>query len=400
MGMTRREVNYILNRMQTIGPETYELLMGWYGTPEDAWEEQSVPLPEKQRLEWEFHHQPEREDVLRWELECLAAKGIRFLDREEKLFPENLRNIPYPPIGIYVKGQLPEEKRSDKELPGNRELLGNTKQSVITAVTEPEGALRPGMSLAAMIGARRCTEYGKEMALSFGRQLAEAGIGVVSGMAMGIDSWSQWGAVKAGGYSVAVLGTGIDVCYPSSNLKLYRQLEEQGCIISEYGPGDQGLPFHFPMRNRLISGLSKVVIVLEAREKSGSLITVDYALEQGREVLALPGRLGDPLSQGCNQLIRQGAGILTGISDVLRALGLNDQEAEEQERREGDPLEGLPEKERKVYERIRSEPVHQDILAEKTGIPLTELFGILWELEQRGLIRNCQPGSYIRIWRG
>ena len=135
MGMTRREVNYILNRMQTIGPETYELLMGWYGTPEDAWEEQSVPLPEKQRLEWEFHHQPEREDVLRWELECLAAKGIRFLDREEKLFPENLQHIPDPPIGIYVKGQLPEEKRSDTGLPGNRELLGNTKQSVSASLS-------------------------------------------------------------------------------------------------------------------------------------------------------------------------------------------------------------------------------------------------------------------------
>ena len=395
MGMTGREVNYILSRMQTIGPETYELLLGWYGTPEDAWKEENVPLPEKQRMEWEFHHQPEREDVLRWELEGLAAKGIRFLERNEAEFPESLRHISYPPIGIFVKGRLPAEKLSDTE-----RLPGNIEQSEAAPVTEMKSASRPGMSLAAMVGARRCTEYGKEMALSFGRQLAEAGIGVVSGMAMGIDSWSQWGAVKAGGYSVAVLGTGIDVCYPPSNLKLYRQLEEQGCIISEYGPGDQGLPFHFPMRNRLISGLSKVVIVLEAREKSGSLITVDYALEQGKEVLALPGRLGDPLSQGCNQLIRQGAGILTGVSDVLRSLGLDDQAAEEQERREGDPLEGLPEKERKVYERIRSEPVHQDLLAEKTGIPLTELFGILWELEQRGLIRNCRQGSYIRIWRG
>lgn len=359
---TEREAVYLLNRMESIGPAAFERLMLWYGTAADAWAEEKVPLPGKQNEEWELFHSPEREDEYLRELEGLETKGICFLTREDEEFPADLLNIRTPPIGIYRKGKLPDEE-SD---------------------------------FVAMIGARKCTEYGRTSARELGRKLAEEGITIVSGMALGIDAWSQWGALEGGGASVAVLGSGIDVPYPPSNARLYERLVSEGAVLSEYGPGVQGLPHHFPQRNRLISGLSKVVLVLEAREKSGSLITVDFALEQGKEVLALPGRVGDPLSQGCNQLIRQGAGILTGVSDVLLALGRPEEKAEQEERNAADPLKGLPEPAKKVWEETGGEPVHPDRLAEKTGLRMTEIYGILWELEQRNLIRYCQGNMVIR----
>ena len=360
--MTEREAVYVLCRMESIGPAAYERLLQWYGSAADALKENTVPLGKKQCEEWAEIRREEHLKRIRREMEELPAKGIRFLIREDPDFPKTLREIKRPPLGLFLKGRLPEE----------------------------------GADLAAMVGARRCSEYGKTTALEMGKRLGQEGVGVVSGMAMGIDSWSQWGALEGGGYSAAVLGSGIDVCYPPSGRRLYERLVSEGGILSEYGPGERGLPGHFPQRNRLISGLAGVLLVLEAREKSGSLITVDCALEQGREVLALPGRIGDPLSQGCNQLIRQGAGILTGVSDVLAALGREDWKEEAAERAQADPLGGLTETQRRIYGQIGQEPVHLEEISRGAGIGLTELFSVLWELENRNLIRQCSAGSYIR----
>ncbi len=188
-------------------------------------------------------------------------------------FPERLRQIPDPPYGLFVKGILPD----------------------------------PDRPAVAIIGARACSAYGREAARLMGSAAAAAGIQVISGMARGIDSISQKACLDAGGKSCAVLGSGVDICYPPEERPLYERLSSEGGIISEYPLGTQPLNKNFPPRNRLISGLADLVLVIEAREKSGTLITVDMALEQGREVAVVPGRITDALSQGCHKLYSQGA---------------------------------------------------------------------------------------------
>ncbi len=362
MKITEKEASYFMSRMKTIGPVSCAKLTLLYGSAARAWEENTVPLNEKnQCAEWNAFHTEEKQQELLREIKYLEEQGIRYIIPAEEEFPEPLRRISDPPIGLFVRGTLP--KSWDK--------------------------------CVAMVGARRCTEYGRVTARELGRALAEEGITVVSGMAMGIDAESQWGAIEAGGCSIGVLGCGIDICYPPSNARLYGSLTRKGALISEYGPGEPGLPFHFPLRNRLISGLARAVLVLEAREKSGSLITVDYALEQGKDVLALPGRIGDPLSQGCNQLIRQGAGILTGVSDVLAALGDLSEEQEQREREAADPLLGLSEASRQVLEQIGTDPVHPEAIAAKSGLRMSEIFTPLWDLECRGLVRVTSGGLYL-----
>ncbi len=215
--------------------------------------------------------------------EELKKAGVRFVAALEERFPQKLKEIPDPPFGIYFKGRMPEEN-------------------------EPA---------AAIIGARLASGYGREQARRFGRRIGARGIAVISGMARGIDGIAQKAALDAGGKSYAVLGCGVDICYPEENRDLYEQLLQEGGVLSEYPPGTFPDARLFPPRNRIISGLSDLVLVIEARKKSGTLITVDMALEQGREVYALPGRVSDALSDGCNRLIRQGAGAATCPEDIL-----------------------------------------------------------------------------------
>ncbi len=225
--------------------------------------------------------------------ESVMKKGIGFTCYGAADFPAKLASIPDAPVGLFYLGELPKAE--------------------IPAV--------------AMIGARRNSDYGSCMAEHFADRLARAGITIISGMAMGIDGISQRSALKAGGLSYGILGCGVDVIYPPSNERLYHQLIEKGGVISEYIPGTEPRPIFFPQRNRIISGLSDVVLVVEAREKSGTLITVDMALEQGREVYAIPGRCSDGLSMGCNRLLRQGAGIAVTPEELIEDLGWNKQQS-------------------------------------------------------------------------
>lgn len=216
----------------------------------------------------------------------MRERGIFLVTEDEPQFPERLSRIPDKPYALYFAGRLPQaEKRA-----------------------------------VAVIGARECTAYGRYMAEQFGAAFAKAGIQVISGMARGIDGIGQTAALKEGGYSLGVLGCGVDICYPGENRELYETLLAVGGICSEYPPGTEPRAVLFPPRNRIISGLCDAVLVVEAREKSGTLITVDMALEQGREVYALPGRATDPLSGGCNRLIRQGAGLASSPEEVLEEL--------------------------------------------------------------------------------
>ena len=221
-------------------------------------------------------------DPARYEAE-LEEQDIRFAVYDDPEYPSRLRNIPDPPFGLYYYGRLPSG-------------------------THPS---------AAIIGTRMASAYGRDQARLFARTIAAEGVQIVSGMAIGIDGIAGRGALDADGDTFAVLGCGVDICYPKENADLYGALLERGGILSEYPPGTEPQRGLFPSRNRIISGLSDVVLVIEAREKSGTLITVDRALEYGIDVFALPGRVTDRNSRGCNELIRQGAGIATSPQDIL-----------------------------------------------------------------------------------
>ena len=225
-----------------------------------------------------------------WDLETeynkLKEQGIEFVTIEDDVYPKRLLQIPDAPYGIFYKGTLPEDD---------------------------------ALSVA-VIGARDCSEYGKYVAEELGRYLGQNGVQVISGMARGIDGFSQQAAFMAGGKTTAVLGCGVDICYPAQNKSLYDAISKRGCILSSYPPGTQPRPQNFPPRNRIVSGLADVVVVIEARNKSGTLITVDMALEQGKEVYVVPGRITDRLSDGCNRLLKQGAGVLTSPADFLEEI--------------------------------------------------------------------------------
>lgn len=227
---------------------------------------------------------------IKWDLdgeyEKLEEKGIRFLYLGEIGYPQRLCEIPDSPFGLFVRGSIPCEEN-------------------LTV---------------AVIGAREPSEYGEMVACELGRYLGQQGIQVISGMARGIDGISQRATIGSGGRSFAVLGSGVDVCYPVQNKKLYEDLCETGGVISIYPPGTRARPQNFPPRNRIVSGLADVVVVVEARMKSGTLITVDMALEQGKEVYVVPGRITDRLSDGCNTLIRQGAEVFLSPKEFVKDL--------------------------------------------------------------------------------
>ncbi len=224
------------------------------------------------------------------EYEIFQKGVLKFTTIEDEKYPANLRTIVDAPYGLYYRGSIPKE-------------VSDGTAGVVS-----------------IVGARNCSAYGRLMAEELSGTLTKAGYVVVSGMARGIDAAAHTGCLDNGGITLAVLGSGADVCYPNESWEIYDRIQEKGCIFSEQNPGATPMPQYFPARNRIISGLASATIVVEARLKSGSLITADFALEQGRDVYAVPGRLSDPMSAGTNQLIRQGAYICTGKKTLLEDL--------------------------------------------------------------------------------
>lgn len=216
----------------------------------------------------------------------LERRNIRYIDYFNTEYPSKLKDIYDYPIGLYVRGSLPEEKQP----------------------------------IVAVVGARNCSEYGKKLAYRFASELASMGVGIISGLARGIDLAAHSGTLAQGGMTYGVLGCGIDRCYPPENVETFMGCISNGGVISEYGPGVLPIAGNFPMRNRIISGLADAVLVVEAKKKSGSLITADMALDQGKGVLAIPGRITDVLSEGCNNLIYNGATMVLSVMDVVREL--------------------------------------------------------------------------------
>lgn len=297
------------------------------------------------------------------EYEAAMDKGIRFVPYFIEEYPERLRDFTGMPYALYVKGELPEDDRPS----------------------------------AAVVGARKCTPYGEKMAIAFAEALALSGVQIISGMANGIDGAAQRAAIQAGGCSFGVLGCGIDVCYPKENRGLYMDLPLHGGILSEQPVGTPPLREYFPARNRIISGLSDIVLVIEAGERSGSLITADMALEQGKDIYALPGPVTSNLSRGCHELIRQGAGILISPESLLEEIGLEySPPADENSRNDGKNKKKLERKEKLVYDSIGLFPKSLDTLASELELEVTELMRILVSLEMKGLIRELSKNYFVR----
>ncbi len=297
--------------------------------------------------------------------ENMQKQGIGMVILGEKEYPERLSHIPDPPFTLFYKGSLPREQ---------------------------------GISVA-VIGARACSDYGRFVAKRLGQTLGAAGIQVISGLARGIDGISQEAALGAGGKSFGILGSGVDVCYPVQNRKIYDKVLEQGGIISEFVPGTQPRSQNFPLRNRIVSGLCDVLVVVEAREKSGTLITVDMALEQGREVYVVPGRITDRLSDGCNRLLRQGASVLLSPLELLR--DIREMGGEIQESSEALPgaPEGCTALERSLYRLLDYTPrsleeISCQLVKSNKKCDSSTLHMTLMEMCIKGHVRQNSPGYF------
>jgi DNA processing protein len=285
-----------------------------------------------------------------------SIRAVRKLRRSD--LPELLQQIHDPPRALFLRGA------------GEAEILA-----------------RPAV---AIVGARACSPYGAQVARMLGRELAAAGLVVVSGLARGVDGEAHRGALEAGGITVAVLGCGIDRDYPAAHAELARRICERGLIVSEYEPGVEPAPWRFPARNRIIAGLAAVTVIVEARERSGALITADFSLEDGREVFAVPGEITGMLSIGTNRLLRQGATPLTSADDVLELFGL----AASQRPRA--PAVGATAA--RVLERLADGATSADELARATDLEPGPLAAGLAELELAGLVAEAD-GRYRVVVR-
>jgi DNA processing protein len=288
----------------------------------------------------------------------LEQRGLRWLSRSTQGFPAALAAIFDAPAGLFVRGR------------GELALLD-----------------RPAV---AVVGARSCSAYGADVARMLGRELAAAGLVVVSGLARGVDGHAHRGALDAGGLTVAVLGCGVDRDYPAAHAELAARIADRGLVVSEYAPGVEPAPWRFPARNRIVAGLAQATIVVEARERSGALITADLALEEGREVFAVPGEITSSLSAGSNRLLRNGATTLTAVADVLEAFGI-----------EPDPPAAAPpelgETAAQVLARLEAEPMPADALARTLGLDPGGLAAALTELELAGAV--SERDGFFRLAR-
>jgi len=301
---------------------------------------------------------------VRHELDVLQQNNIFILSIDDDRYPVLLRSIPDPPLLLYLKGKA--------------ECLD--QQAV------------------AIIGSRSATSYGKRIGFQLAKELAGRGVCIVSGMAMGIDGEAHAGALAAGGATVGVLGCGIDVVYPRQHQDLFAEVEEKGLIVSEYPRETRPDGFRFPERNRIISGLVQGVIVVEATRKSGSLITVRMALDQGREVFAVPGRIDSIKSQGTHSLIQEGAKLVQGVDDILEELNLPTEAASAPFQEEvGSRFGVMSDGEKHLLTCLDVYPVNIDELVHISGYGSADVADMLLRMELNGLVRQLPGQKYERI---
>lgn len=361
---------YWISMVSDIGIRTYTKLQSVFNSPKELfyagvgrWEKSGVFTKKQlERLDLYQKTDPERE------YEKMIRSGISFIPVESDDYPGKLKEIPSAPIALFLKGRLPH----------------------------------PNGPVVSVIGARACSQYGEKAAYAIGEALGGSRITLVSGMARGIDSISQIAALNAGGYSLAVLGGGVDVIYPRESRVLYERLCERGGVISEFAPGTEPKPQFFAARNRIISGLSDVLCVVEAREKSGTMITVDAALEQGREVYTVPGRITDPTSRGCLELIKQGAGVITDVYEFVNEVMINygkpqnvpmDIKADDKNPKAG-RFDDLSLEEKKIVIYTDDNSFTADEMSAKSGLSVPDVVKACVMLTVKGLLVNMGAGRF------
>ncbi|MFA5057608.1 MAG: DNA-processing protein DprA [Opitutaceae bacterium] len=365
--LTERQALLVLNALPNIGPITTNRLLGELGGdpraifaagPKRLEAVKGIgPVIRQTLARWDEHFDLAREE------KRLAETGATFVTTRDEAYPKLLRQIHDPPIGLYRKGGY---------------AFGH-----------------PGI---AIVGSRRATLYGQATARKLGAELAARGFCVVSGLARGIDTAAHEGALSAGGRTVAVLGNGLDIIYPPENLDLYRRIAETGAVLSEFPFGRRADRQSFAMRNRIVSGLCEAVVVVESDVDGGAMITARFAGEHGRLIFAVPGRIDQPSSRGCHQLIRDGATLLTGVDDILAELNyLDGLRPAPLPAATGDVTAagGLSEVEQRVFECFRGGSVLTiDALTGLTQLPAHELGATLMLLELRRLVVKRVDGAF------
>jgi DNA processing protein len=289
----------------------------------------------------------------------ISSKGIKILTWEDEQFPARLKDIDQPPPVLYVRGELTEED--------------------FWAV--------------AVVGTRRVSAYGRQIAEELGAYLAASGVSVISGLARGVDAIAHQAALKNGGRTIAVLGSGVDRIYPPEHKQLAEKITAQGAVISDYAPGTPPDASNFPARNRIISGLAMATVVVEAGETSGALITAQFAIDQGREVFAVPGNILAPQSKGTNNLIAQGAHPMLSARDLLEILDLG-RVSEQKTVRQSIPCD---ETEARLIQFLTHDPLHLDEIQNLSGLPIERVSATLVMMELKGLIRQVGGNNYIAV---
>jgi DNA processing protein len=347
-----------------IGPMKFRALLNHFGDLEEAWHADALELKEAgldRRALGSFMTM--RSTIsLDGEMEKIERQGVKVLTWDDPAYPPRLLNIYNPPPVLYVKGEI---------------------------LDEDQWAV-------AVVGTRGATVYGKEATQRIAGGLARNGLTIVSGLARGIDSEAHRAALEAGGRTIAVLGSGVDVIYPAESRRLAKTVVERGALVSEYVMGTQPEAGNFPPRNRIISGLSLGVVIIEAGERSGALITADFALEQGREVFAVPGNIFRKKSMGANKLIQQGAKPVLSVEDILEELNLTmvSQQAEVR------AIVPENETEAALLEYITADPVHVDEIGQKSGLPIAQVSSTLALMELKGMVRQVGGMSYVLAREG
>lgn len=348
-----------------LGPVKYRKLLSCFGSPQNIWRAPEGALRKMEGLGEKFIGEflsVRKALPLEREMKRLQDLGVTALPAGDPRYPQQLLTIYDPPFLLYSKGISLDWQK-------------------------------PWIAL---VGSRKMTSYGREMAFWLGQELASRGIGVVSGLARGIDTWAHKGALRGGGETVAVLGSGLDKCYPPENRGLMQEITTQGLLLSEFPLGMGPKPQHFPMRNRIISGISLGTVVVEAAAKSGALITADLALEQGREVFALPGPITSPASRGCHNLIKQGAKLVQDVDDLLEELTIFTEMKSPDTLQAAARVNDLSAEEQELLAAIPYYPVPADSLVTELW-PVAKIKAALTLLEIKGMIAQEAGNYFLRI---
>ena len=366
--MTEEQAHIIwLSSIHQIGPKKYKDLMRYYGSAKAVYE------------------QAEADEIKSWP--GWGAKTALLLEkaRNARRLEDVCTTLEKQDVSVYFKGEE-----------GYPALLNEIYDP--PPVLYVRGAMAPDLpKCLAMVGTRHCTRYGREAAQTLASALCESGCTIVSGMARGIDTSAHLGALKAGGFTVAVLGCGPDVIYPPENTKVYEEILQSGCVISEYYPGTVPSAGNFPARNRIISGMCQGVVVVESREKGGSMITVRMAQEQGRDVFAVPGNINSPASKGTNKLLCEGAPPATSAEDILFGIGWQKKRTENKVQTEEKPV--LSPEETVIYDLLEQGALPYDALCQMTKMAQGALSSCLTLMEIRGIIRQLPGRIYELIYK-